>query len=422
MTFNAPTLLALHVSSLFYLLSAPNLLPAADWHQFRGPTGQGTSQSTNVPIEWDEAKNVMWKQALPGQGWSSPVLSAGRIYLTAAVPLSDAEKPDLSLQTLCLSQKTGKVLWAKEVFKTNGASSPKIHSKNSPASPTPIVEDGRIYVHFGHQGTGCLSLDGTVIWSNSTLSYKPVHGNGGSPVLYNGKLYFSIDGAKQTAVIALNAADGSIAWRTERNSDAPRKFSFTTPAIIEVDGQPQLISPASNVVHALDPADGKILWFAHYDGYSVIPRPVYGNGLVYICTGYNTPSLLAIRPTGKGDVTDTHIAWTLKKGIPHTPSLMLLDKELYMVSDRGIASCLNAITGEPYWQERIGSAYSASPFSSEEKIYFLSEDGVTTIVRRSQEYQKLGVNKIGERTLASLAPATDTLYIRTAKHLIRIGK
>ena len=175
-------------------------------------------------------------------------------------------------------------------------------------------------------------------------------------------------------------------------------------------------------MHALDPADGKILWFAHYDGYSVIPRPVYGNGLVYICTGYNTPSLLAIRPTGKGDVTDTHIAWTLKKGIPHTPSLMLLDKELYMVSDRGIASCLNAITGEPYWQERIGSAYSASPFSSEEKIYFLSEDGVTTIVRRSQEYQKLGVNKIGERTLASLAPATDTLYIRTAKHLIRIGK
>jgi outer membrane protein assembly factor BamB len=398
------------------------ILPAADWHQFRGPTGQGTSQSTNVPVEWDESKNVVWKESLAGQGWSSPVLSGGRIYLTAAVPLNDAEKPDLSLQTVCLNQKDGKVVWAKQVFQAAGASSPKIHSKNSPASPTPVVDNGRIYVHFGHQGTACLSLEGKVLWRNDTLSYKPVHGNGGSPVLHDGKLFFSIDGAQQTSVIALNAEDGSVAWRTERNSDAPRKFSFTTPAIIEVDGQPQLISPASNVVHALNPKNGEILWFARYDGYSVIPRPVYGNGLVYICTGYNTPSLLAIRPTGKGDVTDSHVAWTLKKGIPHTPSLMLLDKELYMVSDRGIASCLNAITGEAHWQQRIGAAYSASPFYSEGKIYFLSEDGTTTVVKRSKEYQEIAVNKIGERTLASVAPATDTLYIRTATHLYRVGK
>jgi len=398
------------------------ILPAADWHQFRGPTGQGTSQSTNVPVEWDESKNVVWKESLAGQGWSSPVLSGGRIYLTAAVPLNDAEKPDLSLQTVCLNQKDGKVVWAKQVFQAAGASSPKIHSKNSPASPTPVVDNGRIYVHFGHQGTACLSLEGKVLWRNDTLSYKPVHGNGGSPVLHDGKLFFSIDGAQQTSVIALNAEDGSVAWRTERNSDAPRKFSFTTPAIIEVDGQPQLISPASNVVHALNPKNGEILWFARYDGYSVIPRPVYGNGLVYICTGYNTPSLLAIRPTGKGDVTDSHVEWTLKKGIPHTPSLMLLDKELYMVSDRGIASCLDAITGEAHWQHRIGAAYSASPFYSEGKIYFLSEDGTTTVVKRSKEYQEIAVNKIGERTLASVAPATDTLYIRTATHLFRVGK
>ena len=398
------------------------VLPAADWHQFRGPTGQGTSQSTNVPVEWDQSKNVVWKESLEGQGWSSPVLSGGRIYLTSAVPLNDAEKPDLSLQTVCLNQKDGKVVWAKQVFQAAGAASPKIHSKNSPASPTPVVDNGRIYVHFGHQGTACLSLEGKVLWRNDTLSYKPVHGNGGSPVLHDGKLFFSIDGAQQTAVIALNADDGSVAWRTERNSDAPRKFSFTTPAIIEVDGKPQLISPASNVVHALNPTNGEILWFARYDGYSVIPRPVYGNGLVYICTGYNTPSLLAIRPTGKGDVTETHVAWTLKKGIPHTPSLMLLDQDLYMVSDRGIASCLNALTGESYWQQRIGSAYSASPVHSEDKIYFLSEDGITTVVKRSREFKELAVNKIGERTLASFAPASDTIYIRTAKHLIRVGQ
>jgi outer membrane protein assembly factor BamB len=260
------------------------------------------------------------------------------------------------------------------------------------------------------------------LWRNDRLHYKPVHGNGGSPVLHEGKLFFSIDGAAQAGVVALDATDGKLVWRMDRKSTASRKFSFTTPTIIQVNGQSQLISPASDAVHALNPTDGSILWQVRYDGYSVIPRPVYGNGLVYICTGYNTPSLLAIRPTGEGDVTDSHVAWTAKKGIPHTPSLMLIDEELYMVSDRGIASCLNALTGESYWQHRIGSGYSASPVYSEGKIYFLSEDGVTTVIKRSQEFKQLAVNEIGERTLASFAPAADTLYIRTATHLFRVGQ
>jgi len=409
----------------FTLLGAVTLLAsrlsAAEWYQFRGPTGQGTTESTNVPVQWSQAENIRWKQVLPGQGWSSPVLSGKHVYLTSAVPVSDAEKPDLSLRTVCLNQEDGKIVWSKEIFRSKGATAPKIHSKNSPASPTPIVEKGRLYVHFGHQGTACLSLDGKIIWRNETLHYQPVHGNGGSPVLHGGKLFFSIDGAKQAGVVALNASDGTLAWRMDRKSMASRKFSFTTPAIIQVGGQAQLISPASDVVHALNPDDGSVLWYAHYDGYSVIPRPVYGNGMVYICSGYNTPSLLAIRPTGKGDVTETHVAWTVKKGIPHTPSLMLVDEELYMVSDRGIASCLNALTGESHWQHRIGSAYSASPFYSEGKIYFLSEDGVTTVVKRGREFKELAVNEIGERTLASFAPTTDTIYIRTAKHLFRVG-
>lgn len=404
------------------ILATAGPLAGAEWYQFRGPTGQGTTESTNLPLQWNQSDNVRWKEILPGQGWSSPVLSEKHIYLTAAVALTDTEKPDLSLRTLCLNQQDGKILWSTEVFRSTGASAPKIHSKNSPASPTPVVAKGRIYVHFGHQGTACLSLEGKILWRNDLLPYKPVHGNGGSPVLHDGKLFFSIDGATQAGVVALDATDGKLAWRMDRKSTASRKFSFTTPTIIEVNGQPQLISPASNVVHALNPTNGSILWQVRYDGYSVIPRPVYGNGLVYICTGYNTPSLLAIRPTGKGDVTDSHVAWTVKKGIPHTPSLMLLDEELYMVSDRGIASCLNALTGESYWQHRIGSAYSASPVYSEGKIYFLSEDGVTTVVKRSQEFKQLAVNEIGERTLASFAPAPDTLYIRTAKHLFRVGQ
>ncbi|MEO2023131.1 MAG: PQQ-binding-like beta-propeller repeat protein [Pirellulaceae bacterium] len=396
--------------------------PAADWLQFRGPTGQGTTDSSNLPIQWSATSNVQWKQPIPGKGWSSPILHGDRVYLTAAVATSVEPKSDLSLRTIALSQRTGQVAWSTEVFLAEGASSPKIHGKNSPASPTPIIEEGRLYVHFGHQGTACLDLSGKILWKNDQLKYKPVHGNGGSPVLYKGKLIFSIDGAQQSGVVALDASNGKLSWRMDRESSASRKFSFTTPAVITVNGQDQLISPGSNVVHALNPADGSIIWHVIYDGYSVIPRPVFGNGLVYVCTGYNTPSCLAIRPTGKGDVTDTHVAWTATKGIPHTASLMLLDKELYMVSDRGIASCLDAHTGKSHWQQRIGSAYSASPIYSEGKIYFLSEDGITTIIKRGTNYQKIGANPLGERTLASSAPAADALFIRSEGHLFRIGK
>jgi outer membrane protein assembly factor BamB len=396
--------------------------PGADWLQFRGPTGQGTTDASNLPVQWTATTNVQWKQPIPGKGWSSPILHGDHIYLTAAIAKPAEPKPDLSLITLALSQKTGQVAWSTEVFLAKGASSPKIHGKNSPASPTPIINNGRLYVHFGHQGTACLDLSGKVLWKNDQLNYKPVHGNGGSPILHKGKLIFSIDGAQQAGVVALDASNGKLAWRMDRKSAASRKFSFTTPAVITVNGQDQLISPGSNVVHALDPTDGTIIWHVVYDGYSVIPRPVFGNGMVYVCTGYNTPSCLAIRPTGKGDVTDTHVAWRATKGIPHTPSLMLLDKELYMVSDRGIASCLDALTGKPHWQQRIGSAYSASPIYSEGKIYFLSEDGITTIIQRGTEYQEIGTNPVGERTLASSAPSADALFIRSEENLFRIGK
>ena len=395
---------------------------AAEWLQFRGPTGQGTTDSSNLPLQWSSTSNVQWKQAIPGKGWSSPILHENHIYLTAAVATSDEPKSDLSLRAIALSQQTGQIAWSTEVFLAKGSSSPKIHGKNSPASPTPIIEKGRLYVHFGHQGTACLDLSGKILWKNDQLTYKPVHGNGGSPVLHKGKLIFSIDGAQQAGVVALDTTNGKLSWRMDRESSAARKFSFTTPAVITVNGQDQLISPGSNVVHALNPDDGSIIWHVIYDGYSVIPRPVFGNGMVYVCTGYNTPSCLAIRPTGKGDVTDTHVAWTATKGIPHTASLMLLDKELYMVSDRGIASCLDALTGKPHWQQRIGSAYSASPIYSEGKIYFLSEDGITTIIKRGTSYQKLRANPLGERTLASSAPAADALFIRSEGNLFRIGK
>ncbi len=393
---------------------------AADWPEFRGPAGQGHATSTKLPVDWSSTRNVAWKKPIPGEGWSSPVLYRGRLYLTTSVSEQDVPTADRSLRTMCLDSTTGKVIWDKQVFLQDGRQAPKIHSKNSHASPTPIAAADRLYVHFGHQGTACLDLDGKIIWRNRRLQYAPVHGNGGSPILAGDKLVYSIDGRDQTMLVALDRRSGKLVWTADRRSMATKKFSFSTPLLITVNGRQQIVSPASDMVCSYDPADGHEIWRVRYDGYSVIPRPVSGHGMVFICTGYNTPSLLAIRPDGKGDVTDSHVAWTVKRGVPHTPSLLLVGKDLYMVSDRGIASCLEVRTGKVHWQERINGQFSASPLFANGLIYFQDEDGRGTVVRAGREFQPVRTNDLEERTLASYAAGDRELYIRSAEHLYRI--
>jgi outer membrane protein assembly factor BamB len=391
---------------------------AGDWPQFRGPTGQGLAIG-ELPTMWSAQKNIVWKQAIPGKGWSSPIVVGGRVYLTTAVPVKGGE--DLSLEALCLDAENGNVLWEKEVFRQDAANSPRIHNKNSHASPTPLIRDGRLYVHFGHQGTACLDLEGKVLWRNTSLRYAPVHGNGGSPILVDDLLVFSCDGGDKAFIVALNIADSKVRWRTNRSVKGGKMFSFGTPLLIEVGGKKQIVSPASNAVYAYNPADGKETWRVRYKGYSVIPRPVYGQGLLFIGTGYDSPSLLAIRPDGAGDVTETHIAWKIRKAAPHAPSPLLVGDELYIVSDKGQASCLDARTGAIHWQERLGGEYSASPLFAGGKVYFLSEQGTTTVVRASKQFELVARNVLGERSLASLAAADGALFLRTDKHLYRIG-
>ena len=395
------------------------LLRAADWPEFRGPTGQGLVANGELPTTWSKDKNVVWKQTIPGRGWSSPVTVAGRVYLTTSVTRKDGGDP--SLEALCLDATNGKILWEKEVFRPDAKKSPPIHAKNSHASPTPLVRGERLFVHFGHQGTACLDLDGKVLWQNTSLPYAPVHGSGGSPILVEDALVFSCDGGDKRFLAALNIADGSVLWKTERKAEASRKFSFSTPLLIVVEGKKQIISPGSNVVCAYDPSNGREIWRVCYDGYSVIPRPVYGHGLLFVCTGYNTPSLLAIRPDGKGDVTDTHVVWKTRKAAPHTPSPLLVGEELYFVSDSGQASCLDARTGQVYWQERLGGSYSASPLCAGGKLYFQSEEGTGVVVQASKEFKLLARNALEERSLASPAAADGDLFLRTEKHLYRIG-
>jgi outer membrane protein assembly factor BamB len=393
---------------------------AEDWPEFRGPTAQGHSRTKNLPVTWSAEENVAWRTPIPGGGWSSPVLVAGKLYLTAAVP-QEADKPsDLALVTLCLDAKTGKALWDREVFREIAGEAPKIHSKNSHASPTPIVADGRIYVHFGHQGTACLSLTGEVLWKTQEQRYAPVHGNGGSPVLVKGNLIFSCDGASDPRVVALNAENGELVWSFKRPGDAPKKFAFCTPLAIEVSGQTQVIIPGADSVSALNPQDGSEIWRVNYTGYSVIPRPIYGEGLVFLSTSYDAASVMAIRPDGKGDVTETHVEWTLKKGAPHTPSLLLVDGGLYMVSDKGVLTCVEPKTGKEIWQQRIGGNFSASPVYADGKIYLQSEEGKGLVIKPGPKFEQLGENGFGERTLASYAIGDGAIFVRTAAALYRV--
>lgn len=400
---------------------------ALDWPEFRGPDRQGNAQAAGLPVEWSgaELKNVRWKAALPGIGWSSPVVIGERVYLTSAVPVGGEEKPvaDRSLRALCVSATDGAVLWEKEVFPQVAATAPNIHRKNSHASPTPIHEDGRLYVHFGHQGTACLAAeDGAILWSTREFAYQPVHGNGGSPVLEGDVLVFSADAESEPAVIALDKNTGKLRWKFSRESDAKKKFSFCTPLVIEVKGRREIITPGSGVVNALDPATGAEVWRARYDqGYSVVPRPVFAHGLVYLSTGYDKPLVLAIRADGTGDVTDTHIAWTLDKYAPHNPSMVLVGDELYFVADNGILSCVDAKTGAVHYQERCTGPISASILHADGRLYLQDEKGVGYVVKPGRTYQLIATNDLAERSLASYAVIGSDLLIRTEKHLWRIG-
>ena len=385
-----------------------------DWPQFRGPTGQGHSTETGLPIEWSESRNIVWKTPVPGRGWSSPVVADGRIWLTTAT-----KDKGTSLRALAYDVENGRELINVEVFHLRSAD--LTNPKNSHASPTPIVEGDRVYVHFGAQGTAALSTSGEIIWK-TRLPYESQHGNGGSPTLYGDLLIVSCDGSDDAFVAALDKRTGKTRWRASRRQ--PFDQAYSTPLVIRVGERDEIVSVGAYRAAAYDPQTGKEIWRVSYaDGFSNVPRPVYGHGLVYIATGFQQPSLLAVRADGTGDVTKTHIAWTLRRAAPLTPSPLLVGDELYVVNDGGIATCLDAKSGAPRWIQRLGGGdYSASPVLADGRIYFLSESGVATVIAPGKEFRRLATNTLDGDTLASMAIAAGSIFIRTDSHLYRIAE
>jgi outer membrane protein assembly factor BamB len=397
---------------------AARLQATDEWPQFRGPDGQGHTDATGLPLTWSESENVAWKTPIAGRGWSSPVVSHNQIWLTTAI---DDER---SLRAVAVDLKSGKLLHDVEVFHCDNL--PAINGKNTYASPTPVVESGRVYVHFGTLGTACLDTsDGRVLWTNRELTVDHKEGPGSSPVLCGELLIVNCDGIDVQYVAALDTQSGREVWRRDRprpqNPIPDFRKAYCTSLVIDVGGQQQLISPGAMYVVAYDPQTGDELWKVHYAGFSNVPRPVFANGLLLIDTGYMKPQLWAIKPEGSGDLTASNVVWRYVKHAPANPSPVAVGNEVFMVSDAGIATCLNLTNGKVVWQERLGGNFSASLLAGDNRIYLMSEEGVTTVVAASPKFQNLATNKLDGRLLASAAVAGQSLILRTETHLYRIS-
>lgn len=425
---------------LICLLALPVGGTEAEWPQFRGPGGQGHATARDLPLTWSETENVAWKTPLPGRGWSSPVIAGKQIWLTTAVetPISEAEKEErlknntgnqpltvsgpLSLRALCVDRASGKLLHDVELI-AEPLPQPT-HTMNSFASPTPVIEDGKLYCHFGTHGTACLdTTTQQVLWTNRDLPLQHENGAGSSPVLWGDVLIFHCDGSDVQHVVALDKQTGKVAWKTERSGkmkdDPQLKKAYGTPLIVEVAGRPQLVSPGSDWLYGYDPATGQELWKLNYGvlGFSIVPRPVAGNGMVYMCTSFPQSELLAIKLESDGEPT---IAWRFRKQAPRMPSPLLVGQELYLLSDSGIATCLDAETGEVAWTKRLPGNFCASPLLADGKIYVANRDGVTTVIAPGKTFAELAVNKLDGSLMASAAALDRALYLRTDKALYRI--
>lgn len=390
---------------------------ADDWPGFRGPTGQGHSAEQGLPLEWSESHNVVWKIPVEGLGWSSPVVADGRVWLTAA--LTDDSDGGGSLHVRAFDVETGNSLVDTEVFTIDDTAPP--NPKNSLASPTPVVSGDRIYVHFGAYGTAALTTAGEVLWSKQFV-YDSQHGNGGSPILYGDLLILNIDGYDTAFVVALDVETGEVRWKATRPE--PISQAYSTPLLIEVGDRDEVVSIGAFRASALDPATGEEIWRVGYpEGFSNVPAPAYSqdHGIVFIATGFQQPTLLAVRVDGTGDVTPTHIVWKLGRGAPLTPSPLVVGDEIYVVGDTGITTCLDVRTGERRWRERLWGNYSASPVFVDGRIYFQSEEGLTTVIDPGTTFHELARNELDGRTLATPAVSNGSIFIRTNSHLYRIA-
>lgn len=406
--------------TIVVLLPFADTSGAADWPQFRGPGANGHSEARDLPRSWDGTHNVAWKSRIHGRGWSSPVIWESQVWLTTAT------EDGRQLSAVCVDRDTGKILHDIRVFEVENPE--HIAAVNSYASPTSAVEKGRVYVHYGTYGTACLDTKtGRIVWARRDLNCDHHEGPGSSLMLFDKLLIFHVDGRDVQYVVALDKTTGRTVWKTDRSIDYAQynenfRKAFCTPIVIDWHGRKELVSPGAKAVMAYDPYSGKELWKVRYNGWSVTPRPLFGNGLLFVVTDYVRPELWAIRPGGNGDVSETNVAWRLRKSIPKAPSLLLIGDLLFFVNDDGVAQCVEANTGSVVWTERIDGKHWASPVFADGCIYFVNRDGVVTVIEPSRTFRHVAVNRMNEECMASPAIAGRAIFLRTATSLYRLEK
>jgi outer membrane protein assembly factor BamB len=390
-----------------------------NWPEFRGPAGNGHATARNLPIKWSEKENIVWKTAIHDKGWSSPVIWGKTIWMTTAT--EDGKQ----LFGVCVELDSGKVLHDIKVFDVEKPAF--CHPFNSYASSTPVIEEGRVYLHFGSAGTACVeTTSGKVLWTRRDLPCDHFRGAGSSPILYKDLLILSFDGFDFQYLAALDKTTGRTVWKTDKKIDYPNddgdwKKAYSTPQVITVKGKPQLISPSAEATIAYDPLSGKEVWRVHHGGMNASARPLFGHGRVYLTSGHGT-TLVAVRPDGSGNVTKTHIDWSINKGVPTRSSLLLLDDLLFMVSDKGVAASVEAKTGMQVQQLRLGGDFSASPIFADGRIYFAGQEGNTYVVKPGREMKLLATNRLDDGCMASPAVVDRAIFLRTKTHLYRIEK
>jgi outer membrane protein assembly factor BamB len=390
------------------------------WPQFRGPDGQGHVVGP-IPTSWSDRANLAWSVAVPGKGWSSPVIAKGLVWLTTAVA---GKEGSYSLRTLAFDQESGKQHHDVELFVVPKAD--PLHARNTMASPTPVLHGDRLYAHFGKYGTACVdTTSGRVIWKNDALHVDHETGPASSPLLYRDRLICCYDGSDLQFAAAVSTATGEVLWKTDRPAAAgviaSSRRAFCTPLVISIDGKEQVVIPGAFCVYSYDPATGKELWRVKYGGFSNVPRPVFAHGLVYICTGFAPPQHLAIRPDGRGDVTNTHVAWRYRKNVPNIPSPLVVGGLLLMVSDQGIATCLDARTGKAHWSERLPGTFAASPLARGDTVYAFGEEGQTVLFQAAATFKEIARNDLTGRVQATPAVVGGCLFIRTDQRLYKVG-
>ncbi len=413
--------------ALFLIIHSLLAYASDNWPQFRGPDGTGHSTARDLPLNWSETNNIVWKTPIHDRGWSSPVIYGDQIWLTTAT------LDGRNLYAICVDRETGRVVRDLKLFEV--AQPQFAHSFNSYASPTPAIEQGRVYITFGSPGTACIDTKNfKVLWERRDIECNHFRGAGSSPIIFRNLLIMHFDGSDHQFVMALDKNTGKTVWQTKRSidfqdvdangkiaADGDLRKAFSTPHVATINGRLELISLGAKAAYSYDPLTGKELWRVEERGqHSASTRPVIGAGMIFFPTGFSTGQLYAVRTGGNGLITDTHVAWKVKRGVSNKPSILLIDNLIYMINDTGIASCIDANTGEQVWQQRIGGEYSASPVYADGKIWLFSEDGKTMVIRPGRTYESLAENKLAEGFLASPAIAGKAFYLRTRTHLYRI--